>query len=116
MQSFARGGLRNFFQTYHEPCHFSLRQEAYNRPLETLRSVALVKLPQRSGRRTKCCGGPDELIFPELTHKVSINRYEELRGTGAEKIVTACPICFSNLSKGPEVVEIGDYLASRLKN
>lgn len=102
--------------TYHEPCHFSLREQAYNRPLETLRSVASVNLPPRSGRRTKCCGGPDELLFPELTQKISQNRYEELQETNPQKIVTACPICFSNLNKGPEVIEIGDYLVSKLKN
>lgn len=102
--------------TYHEPCHFSLRDDAYNRPLETLKTVANVSLPARSGRRTKCCGGPDELIFPELTRKISEDRYRELQETKAEKIVTACPICFSNLNKGPEVIEIGDYLLSKLKN
>ncbi len=111
--SFAGG---NDSITYHEPCHFALRDEAYNRPLETLKFVATVNLPPRSGRRTKCCGGPDELIFPELTQKVSEDRYRELQETKAEKIVTACPICFSNLNKGSEVIEIGDYLVSKLKN
>ena len=108
------GGNENI--TYHEPCHFSLREDAYNKPLETLRSIAYVNLPPRSGRRTKCCGGPDELIFPELTQKISLSRYDELKETNSQKIVTACPICFSNLNKGPEVIEIGDYLVSKLKN
>ncbi len=108
------GGNENI--TYHEPCHFSLREDAYNKPLETLRSIAQVNLPPRSGRRTKCCGGPDELIFPELTQKISSSRYDELKETKSQKIVTACPICFSNLNKGPEVIEIGDYLVSKLKN
>ncbi len=109
-----KGGNENI--TYHEPCHFSLREDAYNKPLETLRSIAQVNLPPRSGRRTKCCGGPDELIFPELTQKISSSRYDELKETKSRKIVTACPICFSNLNKGPEVIEIGDYLVSKLKN
>ncbi len=96
--------------TYHEPCHFSLREDSYNKPLFTLEKISEVQLPQRSGRKTRCCGGPDELLFPEIAEKASSKRYDELKGVGAEKIVTACPICFANLNKGPNVVEISDYL------
>lgn len=96
--------------TYHEPCHFTLRDDSYNAPLSALERISKVQLPPRSGRRTKCCGGPDELLFPDIAEKVSIDRYEELREVGAEKIVTACPICFANLNKGKNVIEIGDYL------
>lgn len=101
--------------TFHEPCHFSLREEVYNVPLETLKRTSRVDLPPRSGRRTMCCGGPDELLFPEISHKVSNNRYEELDNMASDKIVTACPICYSNLNKGIKVIEIGDYLAGKLK-
>lgn len=100
--------------TFHEPCHFSLRDEQYNRPLEILKKVASVELPARSGRRTKCCGGPDELLFPDLSEKVSNDRYHELEQMNSDGIVTACPICFSNLRKGPEVIEIGDFLSDAL--
>lgn len=96
--------------TYHEPCHFSLREDSYNKPLTTLEKMANVQLPHRSGQRTRCCGGPDELLFPEIAEKAASTRYMELKDVGAEKIVTACPICFANLNKGPNVVEISDYL------
>lgn len=100
--------------TYHEPCHFSLRDDVYNAPLLALRKISKVELPPRSGRRTMCCGGPDELLFPDIAEKVSEDRYRELDGMHSDRIVTACPICYSNLSKGDQVVEIGDYLAEVL--
>lgn len=96
--------------TYHEPCHFSLREDSYNKPLSTLEKMSRVQLPHRSGKRTRCCGGPDELLFPDIAEKAASTRYAELENVGAEKIVTACPICFVNLNRGPNVVEISDYL------
>lgn len=97
--------------TFHEPCHFTLRNDGYSTPLETLKKVSSVELPARSGKRTRCCGGPNELLFPELAEKVSDTRYRELEELGTGKIVTACPICFTNLKKSDRVIEIGDYLA-----
>lgn len=58
-----------------------------------------MKLPPRSGRNVFCCGGPDELLFPEMAEKVSEERYRELSEAGNGRIITACPICFSNLKK-----------------
>ncbi|MCL4340779.1 MAG: (Fe-S)-binding protein, partial [Candidatus Thermoplasmatota archaeon] len=100
---------------FHEPCHFVLRTDAYNRPLELLKSASEVLLPSRSGKRTRCCGGPDELIFPDLSEKISRDRYAELESTGADEIVTACPICLSNLSKGGKVRDMSGILIQSLR-
>lgn len=100
--------------TYHEPCHFSLREDAYNRPLDTLQRISDVHLPPRNGRRTRCCGGPDELLFPDIAEKAASARYQELEEVGADRIVTACPICYVNLSRGPNVMEISDFLRDSL--
>lgn len=100
--------------TFHEPCHFVLREPKYQKALELLQETSDVRLPPRSGNRTRCCGGPDELTFPDIAEKTSIKRYEELKSTGADIIVTACPICFVNISKGKNTVEIADFLTSRI--
>ncbi len=99
---------------FHEPCHFVLRSPEYNSPSTVLSRYADISLPKRSGSRNRCCGGPDELAFPELSEKASEIRYDELKQVGDKKIVTACPICFANLAKEDRTVEIGDYIASRL--
>jgi glycolate oxidase iron-sulfur subunit len=101
--------------TFHEPCHFILREPKFQKAKELLQKTAEVRLPARSGNRTRCCGGPDELTFPEIAEKASSRRYEELKSTGADLVVTACPVCYVNLSKGKDTMEIADFLVSRLK-
>ncbi len=94
---------------YHEPCHLVLHNDYYG-PLYLLRKIADVRLASRNGKRNKCCGGPVELTFPELSEAISQERYKELMETGAESIVTACPICFTNLSKGDNTVDLSEVL------
>lgn len=98
----------------HEPCHFVLREPKFQKVKSLLENAAEIHFPSRSGSRTRCCGGPDELTFPEIAEKSSSIRYRELKETGADFIVTACPVCFVNLSKGEDTIEIADFLASRL--
>lgn len=101
--------------TFHEPCHLVLRESPYNSPMDLLRQTSEVVLPARSGRKTRCCGGPNELLFPELSEKISEQRYGELRETGASRVVTACPICFTNLAKDEKTIEISDFLIEKLR-
>ena len=96
--------------TLHEPCHFSMRSPEYTAEIKILRSTANLVMPERSGKKSRCCGGPDELLFPEISEKVSQERYAELEKTGASQIVTACPICFSNLAKSEKVTDISDFI------
>ncbi len=96
---------------YHEPCHFVLREDSYSTPLELINRAADTVLAPRNGKRNRCCGGPDELIFPDLSDKVSQERYSELISTGASEIVTACPICLANLSKERKTRDMADLLA-----
>jgi len=101
---------RNRKITLHEPCHFALRSPEYNAEIKILKSTANLVLPEKSGKKLRCCGGPDELLFPELSDRISQKRYNELEETGAVNIITACPICFSNLSKTDKVVDISDFI------
>ncbi len=96
---------------YHEPCHFVLRADSYTVPLTLISRAAETVMAPRNGKRNKCCGGPDELIFPDLSEKVSNERYSELVSTGASEIITACPICLANLSKGKKTRDMADLLS-----
>jgi len=101
---------------FHEPCHLSRGNGSLSSPLTLLRRAYQVILPERSGAMTSCCGGPDELMFPLTGEKISDRRYKELRSLGNEKLVTACPICLSNLRKDELVTDISLVLKeSRIK-
>ena len=101
--------------TLHEPCHFTLREGNYSGPSELVSGLAQLTFPERSGKRTMCCGGPDELLFGEISGKISEERFSQLKSTGAERIITACPICFANLRKDRTVIDISQFLVERLE-
>ena len=101
--------------TLHEPCHFTLREEAYNGPLKYAMKITDVVLPDRSGKKLMCCGGPDELLFGNLSDEISRERFQQLKNTGAGKVLTACPICYSNLRKDSSVQDLSTYLKTHLK-
>lgn len=99
----------------HEPCLFSMSTSPYTQPEKMLEKVAIVSKPQRSGLRTHCCGGPDELLFGDIAEKVSGERLKQLsENSGGRLIVTACPICYSNLNIGNRVVDISKVLVENM--
>jgi len=81
----------------HEPC-ILLRKTNFS---EKLRNSGAV-LPEKNGRLTSCCGGPVELVYPELTAMICRKRTKELEEAFRSKcsskfrIMTACPICLMN--------------------
>ncbi len=101
--------------TYHEPCHF-IRRLNYDYSKTLLSKIGKLKMPDRNGKNTFCCGGPDEMLYPKMAEKVSLIRYGELKETGAKKIITACPICYANLAKNGTVIDISEFLIESLKN
>lgn len=99
---------------FHEPCHLVLRNPQKNTPKDIIGQNFNLRLSRRSGRKTMCCGGPTELLFPSLSERISERRFNDLQSLGADRIVTACPICFANLNKSSSVVEISELLASNM--
>ena len=94
----------------HEPCHLIRGQDKYNVASRILENVSRLTFPTHSGQNTACCGGPDELLFPNLSEMISEERYRELRSAGKGNIVTACPICLSNLNKNKDAKDLSDIL------
>lgn len=99
---------------FHEPCHFVLSRNPYNGPGELLSGITEVKHPERSGKKSFCCGGPAELLFGDLSEKVSASRFRQLKETGADRIVTSCPICLVNLSRDSTVFDISEILVQSM--
>jgi len=95
---------------FHEPCHLSRRFSSFTAPNDLLSRACSVSLPSKNGRRTHCCGGPDELLFPETAKAVSERRDEQLAETGADTVVTACPVCRINIESGRNVTDIASIL------
>jgi heterodisulfide reductase subunit D len=87
--------------TYHDSCILARHLNLYEQPrrlLENIPNLELLEMP-RHGKNTYCCGGGNflKMIYPDMADSIGIKRLEEALGTRAEKIVTACPGCQTNL-------------------
>ncbi|MBW2038423.1 MAG: (Fe-S)-binding protein [Deltaproteobacteria bacterium] len=113
--------------TYHDPCVLSRYLGLIEEPREILRrieGVELLEVEHTRGEWSTCCGGGGgfEVIFPEVSHILAVNRVKELLQTGASIIVTSCPGCLIQLkegvkelkARGVEVMDMAQLLRSAL--
>ncbi|AGO60195.1 (Fe-S)-binding protein [Ferroplasma acidarmanus] len=94
--------------TVQEPCHIVLHNNNF-KAMDILNSVAEIKLPERSGKSTMCCGGPDELLFPDTAKKVSMKRYKDLKAK-SDNVITICPLCYNNLAYDENVMDFSEFM------
>ena len=85
----------------HDSCRLA-RELAIDEELrDILQSVGVPFREARCNRKwTTCCGGPNKLLFPEVSHTIAARRVEELEETGADLILTSCPYCLAALQGG----------------
>lgn len=99
----------------HDPCLYARFENVVEQPRKLLAEAGFEVLePRRSKRMTYCCGGPIEGLSPRMAKTIARVRLEELREK-SNKIVTLCPICYSNLKAvaggDVEVVDIALLLS-----
>jgi len=89
--------------TYHDPCHLGREEKVYEEPRAVIKKIPGVEFSEmeRNRQAAWCCGEGVVVnaLFPNLTRKISAERIDEARKTGAEAIVTCCPGCAATLSK-----------------
>jgi len=93
--------------TYHDPCYLARYLRVVDEPRMILSRIENLELkePEYTSYRTRCDGGGGiEGTYPELADKIAAKRIQELVDTGAEKIITSCPICVMMLRRGLKMV------------
>jgi heterodisulfide reductase subunit D len=81
--------------TYHDPCHLGRLHGVFDPPREIISAVGeLIELPHNR-YESFCCGagGGVRAGYSELSKKIGTIRMEEIKVSGAEILVTACPFC-----------------------
>jgi Fe-S oxidoreductase len=80
---------------YHDPCYLGRYRDKYDEPRSVIARTAELVEPGRTRERSFCCGagGGQMFLGEEKGKRVNIERVEELVGTGAPVIGTACPFC-----------------------
>lgn len=92
----------------HDPCIYARYEEVLEQPRRLLSAAGIELLePFRTEKLTYCCGGPIEMLSPKMALNIARKRVDELKQIG-RKIVTLCPICYVNLAKADDEVEVQD--------
>ena len=101
--------------TYHDPCYLGRHGGVYDEPrrvIGTIPGVELREMP-RSREHSLCCGaGGGRMWQQDLdgATKMSEVRVREAAETGAEILVTACPLCLIMLEDGRKTAGLEDTL------
>jgi Fe-S oxidoreductase len=96
---------------YHDPCQLGRYLGLTREPRRILKSIKGIKLVEPEwtyGEWATCCGGGGgfEVVFPELSQILAVNRAKELLETGADIIVSHCPGCILQLEEGLKALKI----------
>jgi len=80
---------------FHDPCYLGRYRNVYEAPREVVGRYGEAVEPRRARERSFCCGagGGQMFLGEEKGKRVNLERVEELVGTGAPVIGTACPFC-----------------------
>jgi Fe-S oxidoreductase len=80
---------------FHDPCYLGRYRDVYDEPRQVIEKYAEVTEVARSRERSFCCGagGGQMFLGEEKGKRVNVTRVEELVGSGAATIGTACPFC-----------------------
>jgi len=93
----------------------------YEAPRAVLRALGIeVKEMQRSGFRSRCCGGGGGAPITDIPGKQRIPdmRMDDIRETGAERVAVGCPQCTAMLEgvvePRPLIKDIAELVAEAL--
>ncbi|NTV74283.1 MAG: (Fe-S)-binding protein [Holophaga sp.] len=108
--------------TYHESCHLTRGQGVKTQPRDLIRAIPGLEFRELAAPG-RCCGsaGSFSLAHYDLTLRISARKTEDIRGTGADTVVTGCPSCVMQLRDGlhqagesARVVHLAQLLAEAL--
>jgi len=108
--------------TYHDPCYLGRYNGEYQAPRDVLKALGIeVREMQRSGFRSRCCGGGGGAPITDIPGKQRIPdmRMEDIRETQAELVAVGCPQCTAMLEgvvePRPLIKDIAELVAEALQ-
>ena len=84
--------------TYHDPCRLGRQMNIYEEPRELVRAVDGVDLVEMEHTKEDglCCGVSSMMSCNENSRALRIQRFDEVKATGADVMLTSCPKCVSH--------------------
>ncbi|MFH1058904.1 MAG: heterodisulfide reductase-related iron-sulfur binding cluster [Pseudomonadota bacterium] len=103
--------------TYHDPCYLARHAGVIAEPRRVLAAIPGVELVEMAehGRNGLCCGGGGGRMWHELPGQghLARARLEQAVATGAQVLVTACPLCLIMLEDARKAGGFEDRLVVR---
>ena len=84
--------------TYHDPCRLGRQMNIYEEPRNLVRAIDGVELVEmeHTGEDALCCGVSSMMSCNENSRALRLERFDEVKATGAEIMLTSCPKCVSH--------------------
>ena len=112
-----RRGATRF--AYHDPCELGRGSGIYDAPRAVIEAVGELLEPEHTRENALCCGSSvaNTTITDGQQVRIARSVAGELEATGAEVVVTACPLCKKALGRGTAtaVRDLAEVVAERLK-
>jgi len=105
--------------TYHDPCELGRGSGIYDEPRAVIETIGELIEPASTREHALCCGSSVANTAISDGQQLQIARAvaQELEATGAETIVTACPLCKKALARGADrtVRDLSEVVASHIR-
>ena len=105
--------------TYHDPCELGRGSGIYDEPRAVIEAVGELLEPASTRENALCCGSSvaNTVISDGEQLRIARSVCGELEATGAEVIVTACPLCKKALGRGTKepVRDLAEVVAANLR-
>jgi len=101
-----------FAVTYHDPCYLGRHHRIFEEPREIIRSIPGTRLIEmmHHGADSLCCGGGGGRMWQgqELHGEARMSeiRIREAQASGAEILITACPLCLIMLEDASKTLSL----------
>ena len=105
--------------TYHDPCELGRGSGIYDQPRAVIEAIGALLEPEHNRKNALCCGSSiaNTAINDKQQLTIAEGVGKELDATGAETVVTACPLCKKAITRGSAkpVVDLSEIVARYLK-
>jgi Fe-S oxidoreductase len=112
--------------TYHDPCRLGRQMNIYDEPRDLVGSVDGVNLVEmeHTGEDALCCGVSSMMSCNENSRALRVQRFDEVRATGADIMLTSCPKCVAHFEclkfEGDprhdfEILDVVSFLARQIE-
>jgi Fe-S oxidoreductase len=112
--------------TFHDPCRLGRQMNVYDEPRELIENVSGVTMVEMEHHHEDalCCGVSSMMSCNEESRTIRVERFEEVKATGADMMITSCPKCVAHFeclkfegdpSYDFEITDIVSFLAKQIE-